>query len=189
MLMVAEADFVVSAWLVAVTVTEVDCGTASTAKLTTGAGPGPGVTETVCGVVGGGSCAEGAVYKPDDETLPVPEGLSDHVTFVLVLPETVAVNCSVAPKPIDAVDGERVILTVEGGGCVPPPPPPPQLSASHATLRPAPSTSVLESFARRIDWASQNRFPAVLSRPGNLRLFIRQAWRAKGTCPIFSILI
>jgi len=40
-------------------------------------------------------CAEitdGAVYMPDEETLP-SAGLIDHVTAVLEVPETVAVTC------------------------------------------------------------------------------------------------
>jgi hypothetical protein len=61
----AVADFVVSATLVARTV-------------------------TVCDVV----TDAGAVYKPEVEMVPT-DGLIDHVTAVLVEPVTVALNCRV----------------------------------------------------------------------------------------------
>ena len=38
----------------------------------------------------------GAVYRPVDVRLPTP-GFNDHVTDVLVVPETVAENCCVWP--------------------------------------------------------------------------------------------
>ena len=63
---VAEADFVGSAWLVAVTVT------------------------VCCDVM-----LAGAVYKPVALTLPTPLGLIDQVTVELVVLVTVAVNCCV----------------------------------------------------------------------------------------------
>lgn len=73
---VAEADFDVSAVLVAVTV-------------------------TVCCV----ARLAGAVYKPDALTLPTPAGLMAQVTVVLANPVTVAVNCCVPPWPNVAVVG------------------------------------------------------------------------------------
>jgi hypothetical protein len=73
---VALANFVLSATLVAVTVT---------------------------------TCVEltdvGAVYKPVASTLPTPAGVTDHVTAVLLLNVTVAVNCCVCPPESVAVVG------------------------------------------------------------------------------------
>jgi hypothetical protein len=75
---VADADFVVSACDIAVTVTGEALGT-----------------------------AEGAVYKPVLEMLPfVDPPATLHVTPVLDVPVTVAVNCCVCPTPTLAVVGE-----------------------------------------------------------------------------------
>lgn len=76
---VALADLLVSATLVAVTV-------------------------TVCCAV----TLAGAVYKPLALTVPVPAGLIDHVTVAGLSPVTVAVNCCVAPCNRVAVAGEMV---------------------------------------------------------------------------------
>ena len=65
---VAEAETLVLAWLVAVTL-------------------------TVCCEV----TLAGAVYKPEELIVPVPVGLIDQVTAVLVALVTVAVNCWVCP--------------------------------------------------------------------------------------------
>jgi hypothetical protein len=54
----------------------------------------------------------GAVYKPEADSAPTP--LSDQVTAVLVVPETVAVNCCVPPPFKVAEVGE--IETLTGGG-------------------------------------------------------------------------
>jgi hypothetical protein len=62
-MIIAEADLVMSAMLVAVIVTD-------------------------CWVV----VEEGAVYKPAAETVPIGD-FTDHVTAVLLVPVTVAVNC------------------------------------------------------------------------------------------------
>ncbi len=61
---VADPDLVVSAWLVAETV-------------------------TVCCVV----MLDGAVYSPEEFTEPTPAGLIDHETAVSAFPLTVAENC------------------------------------------------------------------------------------------------
>jgi hypothetical protein len=98
---VAEADFVLSAWLVAVTVTEPELGTKS-----------------------------GAVYRPVEEivpavVLPPTVLLTDHVTLVLLVLLTVAANCFVASTTTEAVSGEIEIATA-GGGVTSELPPPPQ---------------------------------------------------------------
>jgi hypothetical protein len=77
---VADADLVVSATLVAVTVNV------------------PAVF--------------GAVYRPVDETVPP---VVDHVTAVLLLPVTVAVNCCVRPVKSEAVVGLMLTATTGGG--------------------------------------------------------------------------
>jgi hypothetical protein len=64
---VTEADFVVSAWLVAVRI-------------------------TVCGLP-----EVGAVYSPVESTIPIPTGLIVQVTAVLLLLDTLAKNCCVWP--------------------------------------------------------------------------------------------
>jgi hypothetical protein len=51
----------------------------------------------------------GAVYKPLEETVPPP--VNDHVTAVLELPVTVAVNCCVPPPISVAVVGETDTFT------------------------------------------------------------------------------
>ena len=56
---------------------------------------------------------EGAVYRPEAEIAPVPEGLIDQVTDVFEVPETVGVNCWVCPAERLLVDG--AMLTVIGG--------------------------------------------------------------------------
>src|SRR5262249_19249794 len=61
---VAGALFVPSAWLVAITL-------------------------TVCCV----ATVDGAVYRPEAVTVPMPAGLSDQVTAVLLALPTVAENC------------------------------------------------------------------------------------------------
>jgi hypothetical protein len=53
----------------------------------------------------------GAVYSPEDDTVP-PVAL--HVTAVLSEPVTVAVNCCVAPGASAAEVGERVTTTPAG---------------------------------------------------------------------------
>jgi hypothetical protein len=70
------------------------------------------VTLTVCE-----PAAAGAVYNPTVETVPTvvlpPDTPStDHVTAVLVVPVTVAVNCCVAFTAMLAVVGLIVIPTV-----------------------------------------------------------------------------
>ena len=65
---VAKADLLVSAWLVAVTV-------------------------TVCCA----EIVAGAVYSPDALTVPTPAGLIVQVTAVLLVFVTVAVNCALWP--------------------------------------------------------------------------------------------
>jgi hypothetical protein len=50
----------------------------------------------------------GAVYKPDEDTVPP---LAVHVTDVLLEPVTVAVNCCVAPVCSDPEVGLIVIAT------------------------------------------------------------------------------
>jgi hypothetical protein len=96
---VAEADFVLSAWLVAVTVTEPELGTRS-----------------------------GAVYRPVEEmvptvVLPPTVLLTDHVTLVLLVLLTVAVNCFVASTTTEAVSGEIETPTTGAGVTAEPPPP------------------------------------------------------------------
>ena len=54
--------------------------------------------------------AEGAVYNPEDETVPTVElpplmPFTVHVTAVLDEPVTVAVNCCVPPARSDALMG------------------------------------------------------------------------------------
>lgn len=78
---VAVADLVVSATLVALTVT-VCCA------------------DTVAG----------AVYSPPLLTVPTPAGLIDHVTAVLARSVTVAVNCCVPPCPNVTVVGDMVTV-------------------------------------------------------------------------------
>ena len=77
----AAADFVLSATLTAVTVTEV-------------------ADETVAG----------AEYRPPLEIIPTA-GLTDQVTAVLVVPVTVTVNCRVCDAAKFAVDGLTVTCT------------------------------------------------------------------------------
>jgi len=50
----------------------------------------------------------GAVYRPDEETTPP---VADHVTPVLVVPVTVAVNCCVALGVSEAVPGDTETAT------------------------------------------------------------------------------
>lgn len=66
----------------------------------------------------------------------VPE-LADHVTAVLALPVTVAVNCCVFPDCTVAEVGEMEMLTGTGGGGVEPMPLPPplQLVAAMHTMK------------------------------------------------------
>jgi hypothetical protein len=66
--MVAYADWVGSDWLVAVIV-------------------------TVCAV----AMLAGAVYRPVALNVPTPSGAINHVTAVLLVFATVAVNCTVCP--------------------------------------------------------------------------------------------
>ncbi len=73
---VADADFVESATLVAVTV-------------------------IVCWV----GIAGGVVYRPFALTLPAPAGVTLQVTEVFEEPETVALNCCVWPEYRFALDG------------------------------------------------------------------------------------
>jgi|SRR5271157_464630 len=89
---VTDADLVVSAFAVAVTVTCAGFGTAA-----------------------------GAVNRPLDEIAPQvapeqPTPLRLHVTAVFVVPVTVAVNCCVFPATTCAVIGE--MLTTTGGRIV-----------------------------------------------------------------------
>jgi hypothetical protein len=98
---VAEADFVVSAWLVAATVTEPELGT-----------------------------KPGAVYRPVEEMVPtvlLPPAvlLTDQVTAVLLVLLTVAVNCCVPSTITEALVGEMETATA-GGGVTAELPPPPQ---------------------------------------------------------------
>ena len=78
----AEASFVASAALAAVTVTS--C-----------------VAEIVAG----------ALYSPVVLIDPTPAGAIDHVTAVFVVPLTVAANCAVPPAPKFAVLGDTAMLT------------------------------------------------------------------------------
>jgi hypothetical protein len=66
------------------------------------------VTVTVCELVS----AAGAEYRPVLEIVPTA-GLTDHVTPLLVVPITVAVNCLVCPAERLTVAGNT--LTVTGG--------------------------------------------------------------------------
>jgi hypothetical protein len=84
---VADEDAVVSARLVAVTV-------------------------TVCAVV----MVVGAVYRPDVLIVPIPTGLTDHVTALLAALATVAVSCVVWPLLSAALAG--LTLTVTEGSSV-----------------------------------------------------------------------
>jgi hypothetical protein len=100
MVTVAEADFEVSAWLVAVIVT----------------------------VLGEGTTA-GAVYRPEVVIVPTVEFppttlFTDQVTAVFDVPVTVAVNCCVAETGTETDGGLMVMETVTGGVVDPPPPPP-----------------------------------------------------------------
>jgi hypothetical protein len=52
----------------------------------------------------------GAVNRPDEFTVPVPE-VTDQFTFVLVVPVTVAVNCCMPPSFTVAEVGEMLIRT------------------------------------------------------------------------------
>jgi hypothetical protein len=54
----------------------------------------------------------GAVYRPDDETVPA---VADQVTDVLVDPATVAVNCWVPAGRI--AEDVGLMDTETGGGC------------------------------------------------------------------------
>ena len=85
----AEADLVVSAWLVAVTVT-VSCV----------------------------AMFDGAVYRPLALIVPTPAGLIDQVTALLQAPETPATNCCVCPTPSVAARGVR-ITAAGGSGELP----------------------------------------------------------------------
>jgi hypothetical protein len=58
----------------------------------------------------------GAVYKPDDDTLPTPEGLRPHVTAVFEEPVTAAVNCWLVFAVRVLLPGVTVTLTTGGGG-------------------------------------------------------------------------
>src|SRR5271170_8098327 len=73
---IVDEDAVVSAWLVATTV-------------------------TVCAVV----MVDGAVYRPDELIVPAPAGIVDHVTALLAALVTVAVNCAVCAVFSNAVAG------------------------------------------------------------------------------------
>jgi hypothetical protein len=92
---VAEADSVVSAWLVAVMV-------------------------TVCGV----EMLAGAVYRPDALIVPVPAGLIVQVTAVFPVFRTLAVNCCVWLAPMVALGGVTptdtgiISVTVAEAACV-----------------------------------------------------------------------
>jgi len=93
MLTVAEADFVESACDVPVT--------------TTDAGDG---------------CAAGAVYRPVDVIVPQPDPMhpgpeSVQVTAVLVVPDTLAVNCCVLLVVTVALAGLIETATGAGGAC------------------------------------------------------------------------
>jgi hypothetical protein len=81
-LSVAEADWVVSAWLVAVIVTD-SC------------------VEIVAG----------AEYRPDELIVPVPAGLIVQVTAVLLVLFTIAVNCRVCPLFRVALGGVMLTAT------------------------------------------------------------------------------
>ena len=78
---VADADCVESAWLVAMIL-------------------------TVCPL-----SVVGAVYSPVALIVPAPAGLSDHLTAVLVVFVTVAVNCCDPLVGNDAIPGETVTAT------------------------------------------------------------------------------
>lgn len=69
------------------------------------------VTTTVWGLL---SAPPAAVNKPLALMLPALVGLIDHVTLVLAMPVTVAVNCCVPTWPNVTANGETVIVT--GGG-------------------------------------------------------------------------
>jgi hypothetical protein len=89
---IVDEDAVVSAWLVATTV-------------------------TVCAVV----MVDGAVYRPHELIVPAPAGIIDHVTVLLAALVTVAVNCAawlpfntvVAGVTLTAGDGSSVIAVDE----------------------------------------------------------------------------
>jgi len=70
------------------------------------------ITVTVCCV----ATVAGAVYRPELLIVPVPAGPIVHVTAVLLLFATVAVNCCVCPPFNVAVAG--VMVTVTGGDSV-----------------------------------------------------------------------
>jgi hypothetical protein len=72
---------VVSAWLVAVTVT------------------------ACCDAI-----VAGAVYRPAALMAPALAGLIDHVTAEFAVPVTVAVNCCVCPGPSELLAGETATL-------------------------------------------------------------------------------
>jgi hypothetical protein len=82
---VAVEDLLVSAWLVAVTV-------------------------TVCWA----EIVAGAVYSPDVLIVPTPAGLIVHVTAVLAL-FVVAVNCCVWPAYSKLVEGETLTVMLSKG--------------------------------------------------------------------------
>ena len=68
------------------------------------------VTFTLCGAV----IELGAVYNPEGEIVPTGE-LSDHVTAVFVAPDTEAVNCWVCDAPRVAEVGLIEIERLEPG--------------------------------------------------------------------------
>jgi hypothetical protein len=155
-LTLAEADFVVSAWLVALTVEEFLPGTEETAIVMPDVVL-PAVTETFCGVFKDREGMPGAVYNPELEMVPTVEFpptilLTLQVTAVFEVPVTLAVNCLEPPKDNETVLGVMVTLTVGGGGGPPddPPPPPPQPTARRATTSPSPRGSALPGFAEAI---------------------------------------
>lgn len=68
------------------------------------------VTVTVCCVV----ILAGAVYKPAALKLPVPAGLIDQLTLPFANPLTVALNCCVPPCERLTVPGETITTTGGG---------------------------------------------------------------------------
>jgi hypothetical protein len=53
---------------------------------------------------------DGAVYRPDEEIVPIA-GLIDHVTAVLLVPDTAAVNCWLPAGPKVTADGLTTSVT------------------------------------------------------------------------------
>src|SRR5258708_35897208 len=73
----------------------------------------------------------GAVYTPAAETLPVPFGVTIHVTPIFHVPETVALSCCCSDGPSVAVAAvtETVTMGVSVRPPVPAAPSPPLLAA------------------------------------------------------------